>query len=106
VLSTAAPIDFLGTRADKPTYGDLGGTATVEYAVQLFRGKGRNRVYGADVFLGGGLWALAETTDLHERDTALWSSLPLDLFANGGIRLDTDIGVFELTIANALGRLR
>nr|HEX4318452.1 BamA/TamA family outer membrane protein [Kofleriaceae bacterium] len=106
VLSTAPPIDFLGTRADKPTYGDLGGTATVEYAVQLFRGKGRNRVYGADVFLGAGLWALAETSDLHERDAGVYGSLPVDLFFNGGIRLDTDVGVFELTIANALGRLR
>ena len=29
-----------------------------------------------------------------------------DLYADTGVRIDTDIGVFELTIANALGRLR
>jgi outer membrane protein assembly factor BamA len=106
VLSTAAPLSILGTRADKPSYGDLGGSATVEYAFQLFRGSGQRRVYGGDVFFGAGLWGLAERTDLRVRDTGLFASLPIDLYADAGLRLDTDIGIFELTIANALGRLR
>jgi hypothetical protein len=59
VLSTAAPLSILGTRSDKPLYGDLGGTATLEYAVKLFRGSGKQRVYGGDVFFGAGLWGLA-----------------------------------------------
>jgi len=33
-------------------------------------------------------------------------ALPIDLYADAGIRLDTDIGIFELTLANALGRVR
>lgn len=106
VLSTAAPLSILGTRADKPSYGDLGGSATVEYAFQVFRGSGQRRVYGGDVFFGAGLWGLAERTDLRARDTGLFASLPIDLYADAGLRLDTDIGIFELTIANALGRLR
>ena len=106
VLSTAAPLAILGTRADKPSYGDLGGSATVEYAVRLFRGSGKRRVYGGDAFAGVGLWGLAETADLRARDTGLAASLPIDLYADAGLRLDTDIGTFELTIANALGRLR
>ena len=106
VLSTAAPISFLGTRADKPTYGDLGGSATVEYAVQLFRGKGKRRVYGGDAFFGAGVWGLAEQGDLHARDTSISGALPLDLYLDAGIRLDTDLGTFEITVANALGRLR
>jgi outer membrane protein assembly factor BamA len=106
VLSTAAPLSILGTRADKPTYGDLGGSATVEYAIRLFRGQGKRRVYGGDVFFGAGLWGLAEDTDLHARDTSIPAALPLDLYLDAGVRLDTDIGTFELTIANALGRLR
>lgn len=106
VLSTAPPIDILGTRADKPTYGDLGGSATLEYAFQLFRGSGKQRVYGGDVFAGIGVWGLAERVDLRARDTGLFASLPIDLYADAGLRIDTDIGVFELTIANALGRLR
>jgi hypothetical protein len=106
VLSTAAPLSILGTRSDKPTYGDVGGLATIEYSRQLFRGSGKNRVYGGDVFFAVGLWGLAENGDLTTRDTSLWKSLPIDAYADAGVRIDTDIGVFELTIANALGRLR
>src|SRR5262245_2431534 len=106
VLSTAAPLAILGTRAEKPTYGDLGGTATVEYAVRLFRFSGERRVYGGDLFFGTGLWGLAERQDLRARDAGLYESLPIDLYLDAGVRVDTDIGTFELTIANALGRLR
>jgi outer membrane protein assembly factor BamA len=106
VLSTAEPLDILGTRRDKPVYGDLGGSVTLEYAIQLFRGSGKNRVYGGDIFLGVGLWGLAETQDLRSRDVALYDALPIDIYADAGVRIDTDIGIFELTIANALGRVR
>jgi outer membrane protein assembly factor BamA len=106
VLSTAAPLAILGTRNDKPTYGDLGGSATAEYVFQLFRGSGKDRVYGGDVFIGAGLWGLAERSDLRVRDTGFVASLPIDIYADAGLRIDTDIGVFELAIANALGRLR
>ncbi|HSK05005.1 MAG TPA: BamA/TamA family outer membrane protein [Kofleriaceae bacterium] len=106
VLSAAAPLDILGTREGKPAYGDLGGSVNLEYAWTLFRGKGAKRVYGGDLFLGVGMWGLAENADLRARDTSVWRALPIDLYADAGIRLDTDIGVFELTIANALGRLR
>ncbi|MDB4953580.1 MAG: outer membrane protein assembly factor YaeT precursor [Myxococcales bacterium] len=106
VLSNAPSLDVLGTRADKPDYGQVGGSVTVEYAARLFRGSGKNRVYGGDLFLGFGTWALAETADLKLREHSVWKSLPIDLYADAGIRIDTDIGVFELTISNALGRLR
>jgi outer membrane protein insertion porin family len=106
VLSTAAPLDILHTRTDKPSYGELGGSAGVELARTLFRGDGKNRIYGGDLFVGGGVWGLAATEDLRLRDTGVWKSLPIDIFADAGVRLDTDIGIFELTIANALGRLR
>ncbi|MBA3458151.1 MAG: BamA/TamA family outer membrane protein [Deltaproteobacteria bacterium] len=106
VLSAAAPLDILGTRPDKPTYGDLGGSANLEYAFELFRGKGKNRVYGGDLFFGAGLWGLGERDDLRARDTSLGNALPIDVYMDAGVRIDTDVGVFEVTIANALGRLR
>ncbi|MCW5806313.1 MAG: BamA/TamA family outer membrane protein [Deltaproteobacteria bacterium] len=106
VLSTAAPLALLQTRPDKPTYGDLGGAITVEYAMRLFRGKGENRVYGGDLFLGAGVWGLAENIDLRARDATTWSSLPIDVYIDAGIRFDTDVGIFEITLANGLGRLR
>ena len=106
VLSSAAPIDILGTRPDKPIYGDIGGTATLEYAFELFRGKGKNRVYGGDLFFGAGVWGLGEQADLRARDAGLYNAIPLDIYVDAGVRIDTDVGVFEVTIANALGRLR
>ena len=106
VLSTAPPFDILGTRRDKPSYGEVGGTVNLEYAIQVFRGRGRKRVYGGDMFFGAGLWGLAEHEDLRARATSVLRALPIDLYVDAGLRIDTDVGVFELTIANALGRLR
>jgi hypothetical protein len=106
VLSTSPPVRFLGTSRDKPDYGNFGGSATVEYAARLFRGSGRNRVYGGDVFVGAGLWGLADAEELRVRDTSAWRALPVDLYLDAGLRIDTDVGIFELTIGNALGRLR
>ena len=106
VLSNASPLDILTTRDDKPTYGDLGGSVNLEYAARLFRGSGRRRVYGGDLFVGAGLWGLAEIADVQSRDTGVWSALPVDLYIDAGVRIDTDFGIFELTVANALGRLR
>lgn len=106
VLSTASPLNILHTRSDKPSYGDLGGSVTVEYAITLWRGPGKKRVYGSDLFFGAGLWGLGELKDLKTRDRSIYNSLPIDIYADAGIRLDTDVGIFELTIANALGRVR
>ncbi|MEO6771738.1 MAG: BamA/TamA family outer membrane protein [Kofleriaceae bacterium] len=106
VLSNAAPLDILGTRPDKPSYGEVGGSTELEFTSQLFRGSGKNRVYGGDWFIGAGLWGLAQTDELLLRDSGVWRSLPIDIYADAGVRIDTDIGVFELTISNALGRVR
>jgi hypothetical protein len=106
VLSSAAPWNIINARDDKPTYGELGGSANLEYAARLFRGTGRRRVYGGDFFAGMGLWGIAELTDVQVRDTSVWNALPIDLYIDAGVRIDTDFGIFELTVANALGRLR
>jgi outer membrane protein assembly factor BamA len=107
ILSNAAPIDFLSTRDEKPTFGELGGIAMVEYAAQIYRGiNARKRVYGGDFFFATGLWGLAEATDVQLRDASVWRSLPIDLYIDMGVRIDTDYGIFEFAFANALGRLR
>lgn len=106
VLSTAAPIDFLGTAKTKEAYGELGGIAAIEYTTRLFRGGGKRRVFGGDLFVSTGMWALAQTADFQVRDTSLWRALPADLYLNAGVRIDTDLGIFEFSFANILGRLR
>jgi outer membrane protein insertion porin family len=103
LLATKASPDLLGTEADESNYGEVGGSATVEYSYQLFRG--RFNVYGGDLFIGAGLWALADRRDLSVRQGSLYRALPVGLMLDAGLRVDTQIGIFELTFANALGRL-
>ncbi len=103
LVSANAPIDILGTDPDKPSLGELGGAATIEYAYRLFDGRS-GRVYGGDLFIGAGLWGLSASASPRTRDRSVWTSLPIDVFVDAGLRIDTDIGVFELTVANALGR--
>jgi hypothetical protein len=106
ILSNAPPIDILVTRDEKPSFGEVGGIAALEYAAQLFRGAGKKRVYGGDFFVALGVWGLAQAEDVTLRDTGVWRSLPIDLYVDAGMRVDTDLGIFELTFSNALGRLR
>lgn len=104
LISSNAPLAALGTAADKPTEGELGGTASVEYVYRLFDRK-RSRIYAGDLFIAAGLWGLTDSGGLRARDRALWDSLPVDVLLDAGLRIDTDIGVFELTVANTLGRI-
>ncbi|HUH02245.1 MAG TPA: BamA/TamA family outer membrane protein [Kofleriaceae bacterium] len=103
VVSTQTSRDFLGTNTEDVTYGEVGGSVGVEYSYQWFRR--RRHVYGGDLFVGAGLWSLARRSELDTRDTSLYRALPIDLWFDVGLRLDTELGIFELTIANALGRV-
>ena len=103
VVSAQGSHDLLGTGTGDLDYGEVGGSAIVEYGRSLFRRSGI--VYGGDWFVGGGMWALSSRDDLALRDERIRDSLPIDLVVDAGIRLDTEVGVFELTIANGLGRV-
>ena len=48
---------------------------------------------------------LTSKEELRVRDQDLSASIPVDLTLNAGLRLDTYIGVFSLSIGNALGRI-
>lgn len=101
IVSTTPPLDALNTGADTLTYGEIGGSAVVEYSYRLFRS--RRYVYGGNLFVGAGVWGLsARHADPARRDAA---AFPVDLLLDAGLRLDTEIGIFELTFANALGRV-
>ena len=103
-VSASPAVALLPTRPEKPVYGDVGGSVAVEYAWTVFR-SGSKRVYGGDLFVGAGLWGLADSAALRTRDSSLWRALPVDIFLDAGLRIDTDVGAFEFTIANLLGRL-
>lgn len=101
LVSTTPPLDLLDTGADRLGYGDFGGSAVLEYSYRLFRS--RRYVYGGNLFFGAGLWGLAERDQAPERRTG--AALPVDLVLDAGLRVDTEIGIFELSFANALGRM-
>jgi hypothetical protein len=103
VVSTEAPPLRLGAEAGVDGYGELGGGAMVEYGRRLFRRGGR--IYGGDVFVGAGLWALASRDPLASRDAGWRDALPVGAVLDAGVRIDTEVGVFEFTLANALGRV-
>jgi outer membrane protein assembly factor BamA len=103
VVAPNTSYELLGTGLGGVQYGDVGGSAVVEYSYQLWRGGAH--IYGGDIFFGAGLWALSTGRDLALRDAGWWRALPVDAVVDAGLRVDTDIGVFELSIANALGRV-
>ena len=92
VVSTRPTFDLLGRNAGIVRYGDVEVQSAFEYAYQLFRGK--KTIYGGDLFFGVGLFAIGARDDLRP-----------DMWLNGGLRLDTAIGVIELSVANFAGRL-
>lgn len=98
VTSTIPSLDILNTSTDEISYGEIGGLAELQYSYKLFESS--RYVYGGEVFVGVGLWTLVTTGDLDPRD-----SPPIDILLDAGLRLDTEIGIFELSLANALGRL-
>jgi outer membrane protein assembly factor BamA len=100
-LSTLAPRNLLHSGIARERYAPLAGRLMVEYAIPLFRG-GR-QVYGGDIFFDLGLVSIATPGDL--RNANRWQEVPLDLLLDVGIRLDTVIGTFHLSLANTLGRL-
>ncbi len=99
MLSAEPAPDLLGGRAEDEAYGDVGGSASVEVASRLFRGG--DHLYGGDLFIAVGGWALASRGS----PAALGGGVPADLFIDAGLRLDTELGTFELTFANAFGRV-
>ena len=102
-FSTLPSRNLLRDGIQRHRYGELAARVLVEYAYPLFRG--RRYVYGGDLFVNAGLFVLADNEDLRSRSGPLWCSLPMDLTFDLGLRLDTLIGVFNLSLANALGRL-
>ena len=102
-MSTQPSRNFLGAGINRARYGTLAGIVGATYLWPLFRG-GRY-FYGGHLFAGGGAVALAEPSDARYRDLPLRRALPIDLYFDGGFLLDTYIGIFNLSIANFLGRL-
>ncbi|HVU52150.1 MAG TPA: POTRA domain-containing protein, partial [Polyangia bacterium] len=101
-FSTLPSRNLLGTSIAGHRYDDYAARALVEYAIPVWRRKGV--VYGGDFFAAVGLLGMASDGDLSPPGGLTWSKLPVDLTGDVGLRLDTYVGIFTVSIANALSR--
>jgi outer membrane protein insertion porin family len=102
-FSTQPSHDLLGTGIAAHRYDNLAGRALVEYAIPIWSRHGL--LYRGDAFAAFGVFALSNPDDLKNRDLSLSRAIAADLTADLGIRLDTTIGIFTLSVANAIGRI-
>jgi len=102
-FSTQPSHDLLGTGIAAHRYDNLAGRALVEYAIPIWSRHGL--LYRGDAFAAFGVFAVSNPDDLRNRDLSLSRAIAADLTADLGIRLDTTIGIFTLSVANAIGRI-
>ncbi|MCA9665773.1 MAG: BamA/TamA family outer membrane protein [Myxococcales bacterium] len=102
-FSTLPSRDVFGTSIDSKRYEEIAFRLGTEYIIPWFRGG--KFFYSGDFFVNVGVIFLTSKEELRLRDRPLFQSIPLDLTVNAGLRLDTRIGVFHLSIGNALGRI-
>jgi hypothetical protein len=101
-FSTLPSRDLLDTSIAHHRYDHYAGRVLVEYAVPIWRRRGF--IYGGDAFLAVGLLGMASVGDFIPPGESGIGALPIDLTGDLGIRLDTYVGIFTISIANALSR--
>lgn len=101
-FSTLPSRNLLDTSIASHRYDDYAARVLIEYAIRVWRRRGV--VYGGDFFAAAGLFGMASEGDLSPPGGLTWSKLPIDLTADVGLRLDTYVGIFTISIANALSR--
>lgn len=84
-------------------YGNYAAKLNAEYRIPLYRGT--RSIYGADFFASLGVYGLANEQDLTNpaRGYNGFATIPIDLTANAGLRIDTQAGAFVIGIANLVG---
>ncbi len=103
--STRYPVDVFKTGVDAYPLAKLGGRFDLEYGVPLFRRPKTAFVYGGYLFVSAGVFTVAGTAEQRsERRAAGQWVAPLGLNANFGLKLDTAIGTFDISVGNILRR--
>jgi outer membrane protein assembly factor BamA len=102
-FSTLPSRNLFRTNADTMRYEDAVVKAACEYSLTVFSRK--SLVYRGSLFVRAGVFALFSREDLRQRESSLANAIPIDMSLDVGIRFDTHIGIFTVSVANALGRL-
>jgi len=104
-FSTRNPIDVFGTGISRRPYGDIFGRFDLEYVWPLFRRTRTQMFYGGDLFLATGVFTLVgDAAERAEQRDAGESTTPVGFNANLGIRLDTGLGTFNISVGGVLRR--
>lgn len=103
-FSTLSSRDFFGTNIDSMRYEELAIRTSFQYIIPWFRG-GEKLAYAGDFFIRAGLLFLASKDQLMVRERPFAEAMPIDLTFDIGFQLDTKVGVFRITLGNALGRI-
>ncbi len=106
IYSTRTPFDLLGTGVDTRTFGEIFARGDVEYVWPLFRRSRLRGLEGGHLFFGAGIFTIAG--DAEERRD--WRALgmpaaPVGLNLNLGLRLETALGILDISVGNVMRRL-
>jgi len=102
-FSTQPSPSFLGSSIAQHRYDAFAARVLLEYAVPLWHRHGV--IYRGDAFIAAGAFAMGSSGAFRDSSRSGLAALPIDLTGDLGVRLDTTVGVFTLSIANALGRV-
>jgi outer membrane protein insertion porin family len=102
-FSTQPSPNLLDSSIAHHRYDNFAGRVLVEYAIPIWRQRGF--VYGGDAFVALGLLGMASRGDFIPAGASGVRALPIDLTGDLGLRLDTSVGIFTLSVANVLSRL-
>ena len=102
-FSTQPSRDFLDTSIAGHRYDNFAARLLFEYAIPLWRRHGF--IYSGDAFLAFGAFGMGSEGNFRDPTRSGLAAWPIDLTGDLGVRLDTLIGVFTLSFANALGRI-
>lgn len=99
--------NFLGTSIGLMRAEEFAARADVQWEIALQRGRQRQALRGVNAFVNLGVYALSDLRELGFPPAGYtgFSKLPVDATFDLGLRIDTDIGLFELGFSNLLGFL-
>jgi outer membrane protein insertion porin family len=102
-LDRRSPPNLFGTSIAEMRSEDFGARVDVGYSMPVYRGE--RYIYAVNAFALVGVYALASREDLRVAIPGYrgFSRVPLDLTFDIGIRMDTEIGVFQFGLSNVLG---
>ena len=105
IYSTRGPVDVFGTGVDARLFGSLFARFDLEYVWPLFARNRVRGIKGGALYWSTGVFTFAgDAGERKARRAAGETAAPLGFNANFGLRLETAIGVVDLSVGNVLRR--